>query len=174
MNIPAVTQQDPLPKSQGAPCSSSIQICRILAPTNLSDDSRKSINYATELAQHFGAKLTLLHIHDESSLMDYSFSRSVVERLEQERWRAENALLALWIEIRSKHPNCDYYFASGSPREMIVRAAKGLSADLIVISTHDYHWLRHLFFGSDAEDILRHAPCPILIVHQHERDFVAA
>jgi nucleotide-binding universal stress UspA family protein len=96
------------------------------------------------------------------------------KRLEQERWHAENALLALWIEVRSKHPNCDYYFASGSPREMIVRAAKGLSADLIVISTHDYHWLRHLFFGSDAEDILRHAPCPILIVHQHEHDFMAA
>jgi universal stress protein A len=46
----------------------------------------------------------------------------------------------------------------------IVRAAKNISADLLVLSTHGYTGWKHLFFGSDAEKILQHAPCAILIV----------
>jgi nucleotide-binding universal stress UspA family protein len=45
-------------------------------------------------------------------------------------------------------------------------AAEKFEADLLIISTHDFHWLHHLFFGSDAENILRHAPCPVLIFRE--------
>jgi universal stress protein A len=58
------------------------------------------------------------------------------------------------------------------PAEEIVAAAKDLKVDLIVISTHNYHWFSHLMDGSDAEQVLRHAACPILIVRKEERDFV--
>ena len=58
------------------------------------------------------------------------------------------------------------------PAEEIVAAAKDLKVDLIVLSTHNYHWFSHLVDGSDAEQVLRHAPCPLLIVRKEERDFV--
>jgi nucleotide-binding universal stress UspA family protein len=54
----------------------------------------------------------------------------------------------------------------------IVDLAKLLKSDLIVVSTHNCPWFKRLMTGSDAEKIARHAPCPILIVHQHEHDFV--
>jgi hypothetical protein len=38
--------------------------------------------------------------------------------------------------------------------------------DLIVISTHDYRWLRRLVEGGDAEKIIHDAPCPVLIVRE--------
>jgi nucleotide-binding universal stress UspA family protein len=50
------------------------------------------------------------------------------------------------------------------PRDEIVRAATDLSADLLVLSTHGYKGWRHVLFGNDAEKILEHAPCPVLVI----------
>jgi nucleotide-binding universal stress UspA family protein len=55
--------------------------------------------------------------------------------------------------------------SAGTPKfSFIVRAVTDLSADLVVISTHGYTGWKHLLFGSDAEKIVEHAPCPILVV----------
>jgi nucleotide-binding universal stress UspA family protein len=49
-------------------------------------------------------------------------------------------------------------------RHEILAAAKEVSADLLVLTTHKFLGWKNLFFGSDAEKILEHAPCPILIL----------
>ena len=51
-------------------------------------------------------------------------------------------------------------------REEIVSAAKEVSADLVVISTHGYTGWKHLLFGSDAEKMLHEAPCPVLFLRK--------
>lgn len=155
---------------QGSP----LKIRRILAPTDLSEDSHRGISYATRLAQHFAAKLTILHIYEAPFLFDDTMTPAIAQELQRDRQRAETALLGIWEESRSKHSNCDTLFQCGQPHELIVKAARDLETDLIVLSTHGYHWLNHLLFGSDAEHVLRHAPCPVLIVQEHERDFIAA
>jgi nucleotide-binding universal stress UspA family protein len=53
-----------------------------------------------------------------------------------------------------------------SLREEIAASAKELKSDLIIISTHNYHWSDHLVSGSDAERIVRRVWCPILVVPQ--------
>jgi nucleotide-binding universal stress UspA family protein len=151
---------------------SPLQIRRIVAPTDLTEHSQKALNYATRLAQHFGSKLTILHIHEDPFVFENTISPETAKVLQEERQRAENALLGIAEDIRSDHSNCDTYFQYGLPHEMIVKAARNLQADLIVLSTHHYRWLNHLLFGSEAEHILHHASCPVLVVHEHERDFV--
>ena len=54
----------------------------------------------------------------------------------------------------------------------IVGAAKQLESDLIVISTHGRTALKHVFMGSVAENVVRLAPCPVLVVREHEHEFV--
>jgi Universal stress protein family len=88
------------------------------------------------------------------------------------RRNAQNDLDALWSEIKEEYPRTDAHHRCGVPAEEIVAAAKDLDMDLIVISTHNYNWLTHLIRGSDAEQVLRHAPCPIMVVRKHEHDFV--
>jgi nucleotide-binding universal stress UspA family protein len=149
-----------------------LQIRRILAPTDLTEHSRKALNYATRLAQHFGSKLIIPHIHEDHFVFENTISPETAKVLQEERQLAENALLGIAEDIRSDHSNCDTYFQCGLPHEMIVKAARNLQADLIVVSTHDYHWLNHLLFGSEAEHILHHVSCPVLVVHEHESDFV--
>jgi nucleotide-binding universal stress UspA family protein len=42
--------------------------------------------------------------------------------------------------------------------------ATDLPADFLVISTHGYTGWKHFLFGRDAEKIVEHAPCPVLVV----------
>jgi nucleotide-binding universal stress UspA family protein len=75
-------------------------------------------------------------------------------------------------EIKKEHPAVEATEVIGNVCSHIVDLAKLLKSDLIVVSTHNYPWFKRLMTGSDAEKIARHAPCPILIVHQREHDFV--
>jgi nucleotide-binding universal stress UspA family protein len=52
----------------------------------------------------------------------------------------------------------------GDPAEAIVKAARQVEADLIVMATHGRHGLLYFFLGSVVESVLRHAPCPVLAI----------
>ena len=56
--------------------------------------------------------------------------------------------------------------------EAIVEYAKANSIDLIVTGTHGRGAVQHFLMGSVAERVVRTAPCPVLTVHAHERDFI--
>jgi universal stress protein A len=60
----------------------------------------------------------------------------------------------------------------GNPFTEIIGMAKVLDVDLIIISTHGRTGLEHMLLGSTAEKIVRHSNCPVLIVREHERDFI--
>jgi nucleotide-binding universal stress UspA family protein len=160
---------EPIPAHQraaGSDFNPAIRIRRILAPTDLSDDSREAVKYAIHLAELVGAQLTLLHFDDESRRqVNPTGARGYESMLEEER-TLKNKLYALREEIRKIYRNCDSYFYIGSPSKEIPKVAKELNADLVVISTHNPQGSSCWIFGSDAERILRHSPCPVLIVRQ--------
>jgi len=149
-----------------------IGLQRILAPTDLTLDGRKAVEYAVALAKCFGAQLTLLHVYDSPRLYDYARELNDYSVAHLIRRNAQNGLDALWSEIKEEYPRTDTHLRCGVPAEEIVGAAKDLAVDLIVFSTHNYNWLTHLIRGSDAEQVLRHAPCPIMVVRKEEHDFV--
>jgi nucleotide-binding universal stress UspA family protein len=60
----------------------------------------------------------------------------------------------------------------GRPATEIVEAAREIEADLIVIATHGHTGLKHVLLGSVAENVVRHAPCPVLTVRTSEREFI--
>ncbi len=51
----------------------------------------------------------------------------------------------------------------GSPADEIVKAAKEWNADLIILGCRQRRGLLAWFQGSVSRDVLRNAPCPILI-----------
>jgi universal stress protein A len=132
-------------------------IRHILAPTDLSERSREALNYAIGLAQHLQSKLTILHAYGDADSDPNSVSQAQL---------AVGRLSSVWEDIRSRDIVCDTIFQWGQPNRLILAAAEEFKADLIVLATNDYHWPQHLFLGSDAESILRQAPCPVLLFHQ--------
>jgi nucleotide-binding universal stress UspA family protein len=132
-----------------------VSVKRILVATDLTEENRKTIYFGLALAKRFGAHLTLLHVYKQSYSSD-------------EVWNDRMHFLGtlkLWEEnVKERFADCDAEFREGELAEEIARTAKEREVDLIVISTHHYNWLTRLAYGCDAERILRHAPCPILIV----------
>ena len=61
----------------------------------------------------------------------------------------------------------------GTPFVEIVRHARELQADLVVIGTHGRTGLAHVLLGSTAEKVVRKAHCPVLTVRPHGHDFIA-
>jgi universal stress protein A len=149
-----------------------LHVKQILAPTDLSEDSRKGLRYATGLAKHFNAKLTILHVIEGVHYSAYGIGETLPEKTLQALQAAGKKLNEIVEDIKKEHPAVEGTEVVGSVCSHIVELATLLKADLIVVSTHNYSWFTRLMTGSDAEKIARHAPCPILIVHQREHDFL--
>jgi len=152
----------------------SIVLKNILVPIELSGRAKKAVNYAVALAEHFGANLTLLYV-DTIPYLDVYYGGSYGYAALR-RHRADNleALDELGRQIKGRYAKSETCFRCGNFCEEIVNAAVELDTDLIVLSTPDYKWIDRLVGHSDAEDVLRRARCPVLIVHDHEHDFLVS
>ena len=60
-------------------------------------------------------------------------------------------------------------FTDGSPVIDICAFAKNHDVDLIITSTHGLTGFTHVLIGSIAEQVVRHAPCSVLVVPSHPR-----
>lgn len=164
----SVAQKDQMP---GRRASGPIAVKQILVPTDLTQESQKAVSYGLVLARSFGARLTLLHVYQEPYSVDYLRGPQACAAVSELRRNSEIALAALLDQVAEQYADCSAEFRYGAVCEEIVKTAKEREIDLIVISTHHYNWLTRLAYGCDAEQILRHAPCPILIL-QAKKDKV--
>ncbi|HEY8669767.1 MAG TPA: universal stress protein [Terriglobales bacterium] len=150
------------------------KIDNILVPLDFSRPSFKALEYALPLAEHFGAKLHLVHAFD----YDYPMSTLAVMPLAipeaEMAGRAKRHLqdAAKKYAIVLAPENC--HVVKGRPYHAVCQLARKLQIDLIVTATHGRTGLRHVFLGSTAERIVQHAPCGVLVVREHEREFVRA
>ncbi|MBI4515235.1 MAG: universal stress protein [Deltaproteobacteria bacterium] len=64
--------------------------------------------------------------------------------------------------------NCprQFHILHGDPYEKLIEAAAGIEPDLIVMSTHGRGGVVHLVMGSVAEKVVRHASCPVFVIHR--------
>ncbi len=138
---------------------------RLLVPTDFSERSEAAVKYAVEIARRMHAKLTLLHIVAEPSAFDYSLGGFPPGEWEQTKVEAEQKLAEETTRTKLTYREVDSLLRTGLDlHKEILNAVKETSADLLVLSTHGYTGWKHLLFGSDAEKILEHAHCPILVV----------
>jgi universal stress protein A len=153
-----------------------LAIQRILAPVDFSACSKKAIRYATTLARHFESEVLLLHIvkpitpalSPDLVVLDPDPNSIQFQQAAEEK-------LAQWQSAHAPGGRVKAMVRGGySIEQEIVDAARENKADLIVIGTHEKTTLEHLFGGSVAAHVVRHAPCPVLVLREHERDFVPA
>jgi universal stress protein A len=144
---------------------SPFRLSHILVPTDFSPNSEKAMSYAIELAKLARAKVTLLHVVPEPSALDYTMEGIPADEIQEWQNEAAKRLAEQLAKAKLEYQSVESVQTIAlHPRDEIVRAAAKLSADLLALSTHGYTGWKHLLFGSDAEKILEHAPCPVLIV----------
>jgi nucleotide-binding universal stress UspA family protein len=161
----------------------------ILAPTDFSDPANHALSLAFEEAAMHTAKVTLLYVlHHEPETEVYYIQGSPTDRrafaaefggvlpMEQQpephtfrRDHIEEALTHLRELVpRSFSGTWEAEVATGEPATEIVRMAQDRDANLIVMGTHGRTGLRRTLLGSVAEHVVRHTPCPILIVRHSD------
>jgi nucleotide-binding universal stress UspA family protein len=145
---------------------------RILVPVDFSGTSLKALQYAVKFAQQFGAVLELVHVIEpivypvELGYMALA-QEDEQRRLDQLTDKLEDLARSLKLE-----PRAESQVLTGAPWKVLVEEAKTRRVDLLIISTHGYTGFKHVLMGSVAERVVRHAPCPVLVVRETEHEFV--
>jgi universal stress protein A len=149
------------------------KLTKILVPIDFSDCSKKALQYAVPFAKEFGATIALLHVVQINSPAGPEFGAIDFPLIQADlRKDAEKQLAELAATDVQEQAAVETLVRSGQEVMEIVDAAKELESDLIIISTHGRTGLKHVFMGSVAENVVRLAPCPVLVVREHEHDFV--
>src|SRR5580765_6603187 len=149
------------------------KLTKILVPIDFSDCSKKALQYAVPFAKQFGATITLLHVVHVNYVGGPEFGALDFPLPEADfRKSAEKELAELAAEEVGEPVVAGTLVRTGLEVMEIVKAAKEMESDLIVISTHGRTGLKHVFMGSVAENVVRLAPCPVLVVREHEHEFV--
>lgn len=151
-----------------------IQLHKILLPTDFSEYSAAAKSYACELAAKFGAELHLLHTleHQYSLTPEFGLGFASPTQISESKVAAEKALSGLLDSGWAANQKVIYRVIDGSPKAEIVRYARAENIDLIVISTHGRTGLAHMLIGSVAESVVRTAACPVLTVRPKGHQFV--
>jgi len=151
-----------------------IQIQRILLPTDFSTYSAAATQYACELAMRFDSELHILHTleHHLSSTPTFGFGLDLPTFISESKAAAEKKLAGIVDSDWSPGRTVIKGVSEGSPRVEIVRYAREANIDLIVLSTHGRSGLSHVMLGSVAESVVRTAPCPVLTVRPEGHQFV--
>ncbi len=157
------------------PGQPALNIQQILVPTDFSDYSKKALKYAVSVAEQLGAKITLLHVVESmENSYPYAGYPFVVEP--DEIMPAAEAAANQLCKEEKINPELirETLVKEGISYQEIVETAKALKTDLIIIATQGRTGLAHVLLGSTTERVVRHAPCPVLVVREKEREFVSA
>jgi nucleotide-binding universal stress UspA family protein len=142
---------------------------RILVPVDGSPTSKRGLDEAISLAKLTGARMRVMHVIDEPfmaiGVVDFVGAvGDVMQAMEDSGKRILGDATAM---VRAAGLECDSVLGDtlkGRVCDLVTRAAAEWKADLIVIGTHGRRGVNRFVLGSDAEQILRLAPAPVLLV----------
>jgi len=165
-------------------------LTRILVPTNLGEPSKAAIKYGVAFARQFDAQLFVVHVLDEKAFEAAIETERVVETLMPDesaasasppnpetvaRNAAREDMSRLLDEDDEQAARVEYLLRSSKSHgsgDAIVDCASELGVQLVVMGKHRMGFVEHLITGSVTEKVVRDAPCPVLIVHYPEQEFV--
>lgn len=146
-------------------------ISHILVPLDGSELGEAVLPYAKDLGRRLNAKVRFLQV-SEGEMPDLwdarSDARAAVEAAakltEREEKVADNYLSDLVSSWRAEGIDAECTVVEGAPAVKIIETAHSLDVDLIAMSTHGRSGLGRLVSGSVADEVLREAGIPVLLV----------
>ena len=155
------------------------KIKKILYATDLSDSARNAFGYAADLAQRYGAMITILYVMEN---MSHIVETEVKEMVGQKEWdklkserlnyvtkKIKSRLEDFCQEMNSEIDSCrllveDVLVIRGNPPEEILTVSKDINADMIVMGSYGHNILKDAFIGGTARKVVKKSLTPVLVV----------
>jgi len=141
---------------------------RILVPLDGSRTAQLGLGEAVKLAKSQGSTLRLLHVVDDLVLINapelsYDLGDLIKTLTEEGKKILEKgAAHARKHGVKVQTSLVETY--GGRAADAIIAEAEKWHASLIVLGTHGRRGMKRMLMGSDAEEVLRIAPTPVLLV----------
>ncbi len=139
-----------------------LKINRLLCPIDLTSEADSALRYAVALAQAYEAKLYVCHCVESFAHIDEPAMLTKIY---------EDTINHQASETLTQSVNSEAIVVEGDPTSMIAQAAVERNIDLIVMRSRRRP-IAAALLGSTAEAVCRTAPCPVLVIHQDEREWV--
>ena len=148
---------------------------RILVPVDGSDTSTRALVAALQLARESEGSVRIVHVIEELAQIiaydpygGYPGDLAKVMRDSGQKVLAD----ALAVAQSAGVPADEHLIEAGGKRlaEAVLQEAAGYQADLIVVGTHGRRGIGRVLLGSGAEQIVRQAPLPVLVIRSTEVD----
>lgn len=140
-------------------------IRHILVALDFNPISEHALDYAVDLAEKLGARLTVLHVYSLAVLMaldgEYLPTASSASNKAEDAQKHLDAAIA---PLASRKVAIHGVLRVGEAGEEICAQAKELGADIIVVGTHGRGALGRALLGSVAGSVLRASSVPVLTV----------
>lgn len=149
-----------------------------MVPLDGSEHSLKALNVAIQLAKKFKSKITLIHAYSvvsrvivapEPTTLTPPMATVVtpleVSKVAEAARKTGNNILADGEEkVKAEGIQVETLLKEGNIVQEIVNAAREGNFDLIVMGARGISKIKELLLGSVSDGVIRHAPCPVLVV----------
>ena len=141
----------------------------ILCPTDLKERAYISLKKAVQIAHQFNARITMLNVHREfMDKQEREMLRVSVDKL-KEKYRqfateSREEMKTVIHELHADDVEITYLLRNGTPADTIIEVAAEEGVDLIVICTDGRDNLKDFVTGTITEQVINHAPCPVLVI----------
>lgn len=146
------------------------EVKNILVPVDFSDNSKKILRAAINVAGKFGARLSFIFV--VQSFDDYSGffvpHMPIAQFQEDMVSGAEKKMESFLAENMDENFPHSRKVSVGDVGEEITAYAAEEKVDMIVMGTHGYKGLERILFGSVAEQVVKTAPCPVLTINPYQ------
>jgi manganese transport protein len=149
-----------LPETAGAEGGAAPSYSRILVPLDHTDLDRLAIHHAAAMAKLYGATVFLLHVEEgvTSQIYGKESSTAEVEAGEAYLARIAQSLQDQGITVKTAISH------SSSPKREILRHAKEVQPDLVIMGAHGHGGIKDLVFGNTINPVRHNLAVPMLIV----------
>lgn len=135
---------------------------RILVTLDHSPLDRIALGHAGSLAQFHGAQLYLLHIEEGVTSQVYGSESATAEVQEGRRYFEE-----ILAGVRRAGIAADLVIVHApTPKEAIIREARRIAPDLLVMGAHGHKGLKDIIFGATINEVRHAVGVPVLIVRE--------
>jgi nucleotide-binding universal stress UspA family protein len=147
-----------------------VEIKKILFPTDLTENSSRVLPYVLSASEKYNSTIYLLHVIQDVYQWAPGYasqpSAAVLRREAQEC--CEKDMKRFCEEKLQGYPCFQTSVVLGDPASEIIKTIESEDVDLVVMGTHGRRGLKHVIFGSVAENVVKKSPVPVLTINPYK------